>query len=156
MKAHEGIIDKKCFRKLVKAQQHIHSNFLESNAIDKAAKYSGLSRFYFSRTYKLVFEETPFQSAIKLKMLFARLLLTKLDLEISEVAELLNYPDPFSFSKAFKLYNKITPSQFRDLIKGGKKQPLSLQVNSDQGNSILFENLPVSSISREKKMTRTV
>ncbi|MBO1515444.1 helix-turn-helix domain-containing protein [Metabacillus sp. BG109] len=42
----------------------------------------------------------------------ARELLYSNRYSIKQIADMLGYPDPYSFSKAFKKYYKMPPSQF--------------------------------------------
>lgn len=76
------------------------------------AEIAGMSEKYFILYFKQTLGITPGQYVYQLKMNRARELLYKNNYSIQEIAGLLGYPDPYTFSKAFKKYYKVPPSQF--------------------------------------------
>jgi AraC-like DNA-binding protein len=68
---------------------------------------------------------SPQQYLINYRLEKARNLLKSTNLSISEISEQVGYPDPLSFSKIFKMYYKISPTEYRnqteELVNASKK-----------------------------------
>ncbi|MCJ7842955.1 AraC family transcriptional regulator [Lederbergia sp. NSJ-179] len=89
-------------------EDHLH----QSLHIKDLAKIVGMSEKYFITYFKQALGVPPGRYIYQLKMNQARNLLYKGLYSIKEIAYMLGYPDPYSFSKAFKKYYKVPPSQF--------------------------------------------
>ena len=91
-------------------QQHYQDDISFSNLAEKF----GFTLEYLSKIFKKYSNNTPSKYLIKLRMNEAkRLLLTNPDLKIQNIAELVGYRDGLYFSRAFKTYTGIQPSEFR-------------------------------------------
>ncbi|MGO4374436.1 helix-turn-helix transcriptional regulator, partial [Paenibacillus sp. MCAF20] len=80
--------------------------------IGELAELAGMSEKYFILYFKQALGITPGSYIYQLKMNRARELLYSRTFSIQQIAGLLGYPDPYSFSKAFKKYYKVPPSKF--------------------------------------------
>lgn len=80
--------------------------------IGELAAIAGMSEKYFIAYFKQALGVTPGQYLYQLRMNRARELLYAKQYSVQQIADLLGYPDPFSFSKAFKKYYKVPPSKF--------------------------------------------
>ncbi len=80
--------------------------------IGELAELAGMSEKYFILYFKQALGITPGSYIYQLKMNRARELLYSRTYSIQQIAGLLGYPDPYSFSKAFKKYYKVPPSKF--------------------------------------------
>jgi AraC-type DNA-binding domain-containing proteins len=80
--------------------------------VAELAEVAGMSEKYFILYFKQALGITPGAYVYQLKMNRARELLYSRTFSIQQIAERLGYPDPFSFSKAFKKYYKVPPSRF--------------------------------------------
>ncbi len=89
-------------------QDHLHQPL----RIWELARIAGMSEKYFIFYFKQALGITPGRYIYQLKMNRARDLLQSRSYSIQQIAEMLGYPDPYSFSKAFKKYYKVPPSQF--------------------------------------------
>lgn len=71
----------------------------------------GYSREHITRVFSTAYHVTPTQyfTARKMNMALSELLSGK---QISEVAELMGYSSPYSFSKAFKKYFGLSPQKY--------------------------------------------
>jgi AraC family transcriptional regulator len=92
--------------------EFIYGNLHKPIRISDLATIACLSEKYFITYFKGALGLTPGQYIYQLKMNRARDFLHTKKYAIKEIAHLLGYPDPFSFSKAFKKYYNIPPSQF--------------------------------------------
>jgi AraC family transcriptional regulator len=91
---------------------HIQTHLHRSIRIPELSSLAGMSEKYFIRYFKQALGVTPGQYMYQLKMNRARDLLHSNRYTIQQIAGLLGYPDPFTFSKAFKKYYKVSPSKF--------------------------------------------
>lgn len=80
------------------AHEHLH----QSLSVGELAIVSGMSEKYFISYFKNALGITPGRYIYQLKMNRARELLYSKQYSIKEIASMLGYPDPYSFSKAFK------------------------------------------------------
>lgn len=94
------------------AFQYIHDQMHKPIKVIELANLIGMSEKYFITYFKKTLGITPGQYIYQLKMNKARDFLYQKNHSIKEIASLLGYPDPYSFSKAFKKYYHIPPSQF--------------------------------------------
>jgi AraC-like DNA-binding protein len=94
-------------------KQFMDDNFLTINDITEVAVASNLSEFHFFRSYKQAFGITTYQYILNKKLELARRMLQDKDVSITAIASICNFPDLFTFSKAFKRRFGIAPSQFQ-------------------------------------------
>lgn len=100
---------------LVKLQpvfDFIHEHLHQTIRVEEIAAVAGMSEKYFISYFKQALGLTPGRYINQLKMNRARELLYLKRYSIQQIASMLGYPDPYSFSKAFKKYYKVPPSKF--------------------------------------------
>ena len=99
-------------------EQILDKNYADSSfSVDQFASSAQLSRTLFYKKIKGITGNTP-NNLIKTKRLnkAAELLLTE-NYNVSEIAYMVGYDDPFYFSKLFKTHFKCSPSEFKEHIK---------------------------------------
>jgi AraC family transcriptional regulator len=104
---------KEVLQRLQQAKEYIDINFLQIKEIKEIADHCAMSEYHFFRRFKEVYKRTPYQYITEQKMHFARYLLLGRKQSISEIAFCCSYPDVFTFSKAFKKFYGISPSQMK-------------------------------------------
>lgn len=92
--------------------EFMHSHIHLPLKTRELAAVAGLSEKYFIMYFKSMLGITPSQYLHQLKMNQARDYLYQRRYSVKEIASLLGFPDPYSFSKAFKAYFHVSPSQF--------------------------------------------
>lgn len=92
--------------------RHIHDNLNRSVRMSELAAIAGVSEKYFIAYFKKALGITPGLYMYQVKMNRARDYLLQRKYSVQEIAGLLGYPDPFTFSKAFKKYYNVPPSRF--------------------------------------------
>lgn len=92
--------------------EFIHAHLHQPIRIQELAELAGMSEKYFIVYFKLAAGVTPGLYIYQMKMNRARKLLYSKRYSIKEIAGMLGYPDPYTFSKAFKKYYSVSPSQF--------------------------------------------
>ena len=99
-----------------KAFQFIYSpyqKFKEERSVTYYAREAGLSTGYFSVTVKEFTGRTPSEWISAITIMNAKLLLTRTNKSIKEIAEELNFPEQFTFGKYFRQYTGISPKNYR-------------------------------------------
>ena len=91
----------------------ILEDFSADACIEKIAELYGISTAHFIRSFKNSYGTTPAKYRIKKQMLHAKNLLRETDISIADVAEQCGIFDQFYFSRLFKSYTGMTPSDFR-------------------------------------------
>jgi AraC-like DNA-binding protein len=87
---------------------HLHTTI----RVSELAALVGMSEKYFIDYFRRSIGITPGQYIYQIRMNRARDYLYERRHTIQEIASLLGYPDPFTFSKAFKKYYHVPPSKF--------------------------------------------
>ncbi|TXK83856.1 AraC family transcriptional regulator [Paenibacillus sp. N3.4] len=102
-------------------QQAIHylsTQYAEPITIELMAESLGYNRAYLSRMFKRHTQVTPVTFLLKLRVDKARLLLReRLELTIEQIASSVGFYDPLYFSKQFRRWYGVSPSEYRNQIK---------------------------------------
>ncbi len=95
--------------------KYLQENYSHDISFSDLASQFGFTLEYLGKIFKKYSGETLSKYLTKLRMNEAkRLLLNNPELEIQKVGELVGYKDGFYFSRAFKSYTGIQPSEFRN------------------------------------------
>jgi AraC family transcriptional regulator len=104
-------------KRVLIAKEIIDNKYLQKLDLDCIAKECCLSKYFLIKSFKQVFNITPHQYHIRLKINRAKILLKHKNISVSEVAEHLNYPNVFSFSKQFRSATMYSPTAFKNLAE---------------------------------------
>ena len=96
-----------------RAADYIRSHFQEDLTVSKLALYVRLNRSYLTTVFQNTLHVSPQQFLMRFRMERASQLLLEGTLSVGEVARSCGYPDPLTFSKAFKRTLGVTPSQYQ-------------------------------------------
>lgn len=102
------------------AAEYIRKHFQEDLTVAKLARYVGLNRSYLTTVFQNTVNMSPQQYLMRFRMERAAQMLQEGELTVGEIARSCGYPDPLTFSKAFKRTMGVTPSQYRR-EKGGEE-----------------------------------
>ncbi len=97
----------------------IYFNPVEATSAGAVAKKFGYSLKHFCRIFRGITGKTPSRAIIETRIERAKELLSDSSLNITEIADRLNYENAFYFSKQFKKVEGESPSQYRLKIKAG-------------------------------------
>lgn len=96
-------------------ETYLLENYQQEVSFQELGEKFGFTPEYLGKIFKKYSGETPSKYLTKLRMNEAkRLLLGNPDMEIQMVGELVGYKDGFYFSRVFKSYTGIQPSEFRN------------------------------------------
>jgi len=104
---------KELLRRVKIGKQFIDDNFLTINDVSEVAVASNLSEFHFFRSFKQAFSITTYQYILDKKLELAKRMLQDKNASVTTIASICNFPDLFTFSKAFKRRFGVAPSQFQ-------------------------------------------
>ncbi|MEW7289606.1 helix-turn-helix transcriptional regulator [Aquimarina sp. 2304DJ70-9] len=100
-------------KRLLVAYEYIHDNAERKITIEDLSQAAALSEYHLYNSFKKVFGKTPHQYAISLKMRKAKDYIDIGHINISEIADILDFPDLASFSKLFKKTYGCSPANYR-------------------------------------------
>ncbi|MEX0963679.1 MAG: helix-turn-helix domain-containing protein [Pseudohongiellaceae bacterium] len=112
---------------IIKVQEWLDQNYQASVAIASLARKFKLSVRSLNRRFKLATNSSPGEYLQTLRVDHAKELLKQSNLAVSEVANMVGYQDASYFASLFKKANKVTPNEYRRLVRkklflAGKKQ----------------------------------
>lgn len=93
---------KDLLRRLSRGMEYINDNFNQQLNVAKVAKECGMSEYHFYRMFKSVFRCSPHQQILNNRLHFAKELILKKRVTVSEAAILSGFNDIYSFSKSFR------------------------------------------------------
>lgn len=96
-----------------KSIRYINLHAAEGITVQHVSNVIGVNRTYFSTVFYKHVGVTPMAYITKIRMEKAVKLLSDTTATITEIAYSLGYPDVYSFSRAFKNYYNISPSECR-------------------------------------------
>ena len=102
---------KEILRRLKVARQFIDEEYLTIGEVSKVASYCAMSEFHFYRSFKQAFGTSPYQYLLSKRLDHAKQLLLEGNISITAIAAQCNFPDIFTFSKAFKRQFSVPPSK---------------------------------------------
>jgi len=99
-----------------KARNLIEHNYSETISISDLAANIGIDRSYLTRIFKEVLSITPQEYIRQFRLHKAALLLQDPEVKVSSVAHAVGYHDYVTFSRLFKQYKGVTPTEYRQQI----------------------------------------
>jgi len=86
--------------------------FLSIDEIQQAASVCNMSEFHFFRSFRQAFGISPYQYLLTKRLELAAYLIKEGNMSLTIIAAHCNFPDVFTFSKAFKRQFHLAPSHF--------------------------------------------
>lgn len=99
---------------ITQAQAYIQQNFRKDLALEDVAKKVGISPYYFSKLFKEEVGTNFMEYLTAIRIDTAKHLLAESQLSIKEICIDAGYGNPNYFSRIFKKWVGITPTEFRD------------------------------------------
>ena len=106
------------YANVARALSRIHEDYTGSLSVDELARSAGMAVSSFHRAFKKVTGETPLQYVKKVRLLKAKSLLVFEDQRVEEAAYAVGYVSPSQFSREFKRYFDVPPSEAKSLPYG--------------------------------------
>ena len=99
-----------------KAKKYIDKNFYKDISLDDVSRQVDISPYYFSKLFKQKEGETFIEYLTNARISHAKELLLNPEYSIKEICVLSGYSDPNYFSRIFKKYEEVTPSEYREKV----------------------------------------
>ena len=100
---------------IARALDRIHSDYREALTVESLAEENAMSVSSFHRTFKRVTGDSPLQYLKKIRLDKAKGLLVHQGMRVNSVAYEVGYESPSQFSREFKRYFRVPPSEAQDL-----------------------------------------
>ncbi|MFZ4453892.1 AraC family transcriptional regulator [Salibacterium aidingense] len=97
------------------SMNYMNLHYAEGITITDVARHVGASRTHFSNTFTKAVGSSPYKYLQEKIMTKATTLLESSRYNISEIALSLSFSDVYSFSRAFKNYYNVSPSEYKRL-----------------------------------------
>ena len=97
-----------------KAKNYIQENYQKDISLDDVSRHVDISPYYFSKLFKQEDGRTFIEYLTGIRIQEARRLLRNPGYSIKEIGIMCGYSDPNYFSRIFKKYEGVTPSEFRE------------------------------------------
>lgn len=91
----------------------MNENLAENFSITQLSDICNISPAHFRRLFKAQFDMTPTQYRNSIRISKAKMLLRTSSLSISEIAFFLGFESEYYFSRVFKKYTGISPSEYK-------------------------------------------
>ena len=99
-----------------RAKEYINENFRRDISLDDVSREVDISPYYFSKLFKQETGKNFIEYLTEIRLKNARELLQDSRLSIKEICAQSGYSDPNYFSRIFKKYEGVTPSEFRERL----------------------------------------
>jgi AraC-like DNA-binding protein len=106
------------YANVARALEKIHRDYQASLTVKELARESAMGVSSFHRAFKLTTGESPLQYLKKLRLLKAKRLIALEGRRVEEAAYHVGYTSPSQFSREFKRYFQVPPSEARTLPYG--------------------------------------
>lgn len=95
------------------AFEDMQIDFAKNRELSDYAKMCGISTSYFISCFTKEYGMPPYRYLTQIRISQAKHLLLETGFSISEIARSVGYADPFCFSRIFRKYAGMSPSEFR-------------------------------------------
>ncbi|ANS74675.1 hypothetical protein AWM70_08815 [Paenibacillus yonginensis] len=96
------------------AKEYIADHLYDSLTLAEVADYVHFNPTYFSEYFKEKSGETFIQYVTRMKIEKAKELLVETTMKINDISDYLGYRNPRSFTKVFKMFLGLTPTEYRN------------------------------------------
>jgi len=145
------MLDQKCqeeyIQRIHKVQDYIECHLGQSLSIEELSNAAGFSKYHFSRIFQGIIHEPLAHYVNRLRMENAMFLLAhRIDKNMTDIAYELGLSDSAIFSRAFKTFYGVSPSEYRkEYSKNCKDSFLLSEYNKDTAkNEWVSNSIPVT------------
>lgn len=97
-----------------KAQKYLNKNLDRAVSLDEISEQIHVSKYYLSHRFKELFGVSPMQYHMESRIEYAKNLLANTSDSIGNIAEKVGFENVYSFSRAFKKHENVSPSVYRN------------------------------------------
>lgn len=110
-------------RRICEARDFINDNFAHGISLSNVAATIGVNPTYLARMFRKHYGCSVGEYVRRLQLEFAAQELIESERSLAEVSAAAGFYDQSHFTNAFKLRTKLTPTEFRAVMRNGKARP---------------------------------
>lgn len=114
--------ESRTLRKIKQSISFIKKNYTGDISLDEVASVAGLSRYHFCREFKKATDLTPVEFINRMRCEYAKTLLESKKYSVSEISTIVGFSTSAHFSKIFKRFFSLYPSEYARYLKEGKEE----------------------------------
>lgn len=114
----QGSKESRTLKKVKSSVSYIKNNYNRDLTLEEIASVAGLSRYHFCREFKKATDLTPVEFINRIRCERAKTLLESKKYSVSEISTMCGFATSAHFSKIFKRFFLVYPSEY---LKNGKK-----------------------------------
>ena len=99
-----------------KAENYIKQNYMKDISLDDISRYCNISSYYFSKLFKQETGENYVEYLSRVRIENAKKMLSDSESSIKEISYSVGFSDPNYFSRAFKKYEGVSPTEYKDAL----------------------------------------
>ena len=99
-----------------KAENYIKQNYMKDISLDDISRYCNISSYYFSKLFKQETGENYVEYLSGVRIENAKKMLSDSEASIKEISYSVGFSDPNYFSRAFKKYEGVSPTEYKDAL----------------------------------------
>ena len=99
-----------------KAESFINKNYMKDISLDDISRYCNISSYYFSKLFKQETGENYVEYLSRVRIENAKKMLSDSEASIKEISYSVGFSDPNYFSRAFKKYEGVSPTEYKDAL----------------------------------------
>ncbi len=103
-------------KKIEMARQYIEANPTKPINVVELATIAELSEKQFTRYFKKVYSDTPYQYSLNVRLHYTKFLLESTGSSLDKISEVVGYSDQYSLSRQFKEFFGVNPSSIRKRV----------------------------------------
>lgn len=97
-----------------KAESFLKNNYMKDISLDDISRYCNISTYYFSKLFKQETGENYVEYLNRIRIEHAKQMMNESDKSIKEICFSVGFSDPNYFSRAFKKYEGISPTEYKE------------------------------------------
>jgi AraC family transcriptional regulator len=102
-------------KRLLQAVDYLYATSNKDLSLDELAREACMSKFHFLRLFRTVFQKTPHQFLLEVRINKAKELLKSRSMAVNVVGRQTGFNSPVSFNRAFVQSVGVSPSRFQQL-----------------------------------------
>jgi two-component system response regulator YesN len=99
-----------------KAEAFINRNYMKDISLDDISRYCNISSYYFSKLFKQETGENYVEYLSRVRIENAKKMLSESEASVKEISFSVGFSDPNYFSRAFKKYEGVSPTEYKDAL----------------------------------------
>lgn len=109
--------DSNMINKIERALHYFKQNFNKEISVQNYAREHLMASDWFIKCFKKIMKVTPMKYILSLRISTAKEYLEKTNKNIAEISNAVGYDNPLYFSRVFKKYTSLSPTEYKKRVK---------------------------------------